>query len=120
MLSNLMLFENLEDIRKFLRSSFFVLSVVALIAGAMGSLMSGMWDFVPPKEGVFSFGSYFEGMKFGAFLAGLGLIPYWMFHAVIGNLRLSWANVRFKALRLLWVVCWAGFLVFFLSRGLAI
>ena len=106
--------------KKFLQSSFLVLSSVALLAGAMGSLLGGMWDFVPPKEGVYSFGNYFQGARTGALFAAFGLIPYWIFHAVVGDIRHSWADVPYKPWRLLWVVCWAGFLSLFFARSLAV
>ena len=97
-----------------------MLSVIVLIAGACGALLSGMWDFQPPPKGVFSFGNYVDGAKFGMTLAAAGLVPYWLFHAVVGNLSVSWKNLRNKVWRVIWVLCWAAFLGGFSSRGLAI
>ena len=109
-----------EGEMKFFRSSFLVLSLIAILAGASGALLSGMFDFKPPPEGIFSFGNYLHGARFGATLAALGLVPYWLFHAVVGDILVSWDALEYKVWRVIWVVCWAMFLAFFLSRGLAV
>ena len=106
--------------RKLFLSSFFILTVTAILFGAIGALFSGVWDFGPPAEGVYSYGNYLDGIRFGGIIAIMGLIPYWAFHLFVGDAFYQWEDVNKKPLRVAWVVCWAGFLSFFLSCGLAV
>ncbi len=103
--------------RIFFGSSFFILTMVALLCGAFGALSSGMWDLKPPDPGIYSFGSYSDGTKIGATLAAMGLIPYWIFHMILGDAFRSWEDLDNKIQRVAWVVCWASFLGWFFSRS---
>ena len=105
---------------KLLNSSFFILTIIAILSGIIGAWMSGMWDFLPPDAGIYSFGSYLDGAGFGSILAIIGLIPYWIFHLVVGDAFYSWANLDNKVTRIAWVACWATFLGYFFSRSLAV
>jgi hypothetical protein len=108
---------------KFLRlhgSSFVVLTAIALLAGAIGALMSGWWGILPTEESPFSFRNLFDGAVFGATIASIGLIPYWAFHAVLRTIMDSWAGLKYKTFRVFWVVCWATALGYGFSRGLSV
>ncbi|MEP3653501.1 MAG: hypothetical protein ABJO36_01280 [Litorimonas sp.] len=110
-------------ISKFLRlqgSSFIVLTAIALLAGAIGALMSGWWGIRPTEENLFSFGNLFDGAAFGATIASIGLIPYWAFHAVLRTIMDPWVGLKYKAFRALWVVCWAMALGYGFSRSLSV
>ena len=110
----------LEKIQIFLKSSFVVLSIIAILCGSVGALLSGMWDIKPPPKGIYSFGNYNDGIKWGAFIAAIGLIPYWIFHLLVGDARVSWKELKHRKLRVVWVICWALFLGWFFSRSLAV
>lgn len=106
--------------KKVFESSFLALSTIAILSGVTGAWLSGMWDLTPPDAGIYSFGNYLDGAGFGAILVVLGLIPYWIFHLVVGDAFHSWAEMKNKARRIIWVVCWALFLGWFFSRSLAV
>lgn len=105
---------------KALKSSFLALTAIAILSGITGAWLSGMWDLTPPDAGIFSFGNYLDGAGFGSLLAVIGLIPYWIFHLIVGNAFCSWSDLDNKIRRVLWIVCWAGFLGWFFSRSLAV
>jgi len=105
--------------RKFFGSSLFWLSLLAILAGAIGALLSGIWDPLP-ADGVFSYGSYFYGAKSGALWASICLVPYWVFHAVVGDIFVSWEQMKNKLWRVAWVICWAGVPSWLISLGLAV
>ena len=81
---------------KFFKSSFFILTTIAILSGSIGALLTGAWDLTPPPQGIYSYGNYIDGAKFGAFCAVLGLIPYWIFHLIIGDATNSWKNSKSK------------------------
>ena len=109
-----------DFMRNLFSSSFIVLTSIAILCGVLGALVSGMWDFVPPAQGIYSFGNYFDGAIFGAVLAAIGLIPYWIFHMFTGIIRTQWKNVSNKKLRIVWIFCWATFLGVFFSKSLVV
>jgi len=106
--------------QKFLSSSFFILTTIALLCGASGALLSGMWDFRPPQADIYSYGNYIDGAKFGVLLSTIALIPYWTFHLIKGNALKEWRVIDKKLWRVAWVIVWATFIGFFFSRSLAI
>lgn len=106
--------------KKFAGSSFLVLTIIAMLSGVIGAWLSGMWDLKPPTSDIYSFGDYIHGAKFGSVLASIGLVPYWIFHLIVGDAFSSWANLDNKLRRIAWVVCWAAFMGFFFSRSLAV
>ena len=106
--------------QKFLSSSFFILTTIALLSGASGAVLSGMWDFRSPQAGMYSHGTYLDGAKFGVFLTTIALVPYWAFNLIRGNAFKQWKAIDKKIWRVSWVLCWATFIGFFFSRSLAI
>lgn len=103
-------------IRKFLRSSFLVLSLVALVSGVGGSLISGVWVLVPRAD-IPSHGSYFKGAMWGLFWACVGLVPYWVFQNLMGDIFVSWARLKNKIWRIWSAVCWAGLSTWVITLG---
>lgn len=105
---------------KFFKSSFFILTAIAILSGSTGALLTGAWDLTPPPQGIYSYGNYIDGAKFGAFCAVLGLIPYWIFHLIIGDATNSWKNSKSKKRRIAWVVLWASFSGWFFTMSLSV
>ena len=96
--------------KKFFRSSFFVLTVIALLASVSGAFLAATID-TPPKSRLNSaFKNFLGSVILGPMPVFFGLIPYWIFHAVIGDITFSWAEIENKLRRVIWVILWAGFL----------
>lgn len=56
-----------------MKSSLFVLTTVAVLPCVVGALASGMWNFMPPDPGIYSFGNYLDASMFANFFGGYGL-----------------------------------------------
>jgi len=106
--------------QKFFKSSFFILTITAIVCGPIGALLSGAWDFIPPPEEYYSYGNYIDGAVFGFWSAIIGLIPYWCFHAIVGDAFHNWSDTDNKKRRIFWVVCWATFLGWFFTMSLSV
>ena len=97
-----------------------MLTAIAYVSGIFGALISGMWDLTPPPKGVFSYGNYLDGAIYSAVFTTIGLIFYWVFHLLIGNLRKPWYNLPDKTMRVTWIVCWPALLSYMFSVGLSV
>ena len=96
--------------KKFFRSSFFVLTVIALLAGICGAFLGATLSLSPTSRLDQALDNFIGSVIFGPRPVFFGLIPYWIFHAVIGDITFSWAAIENKLRRVIWVILWAGFL----------
>ncbi len=97
--------------KKFFRSSFFILTGIALLSGIVGAFLSGWFDVFPDHPMMRSgFLQFLDGVSMGVTSTCVGLLFYWVFHILIDDYRESWADMKNKSRRVIWGICRAGFL----------
>ena len=90
------------------RSSFFILTTIALFAATCGAWMCSWLNVTEPPRDQLSLEYLMDAASWGLVAACMGLIPYWIFHGVRGDFTHSWSDTESKARRAIWVICWAG------------
>lgn len=87
--------------------------MIGLFGGTLGASLSGYFDQSKTQE-------MLEGIGFGALIAALLLVPYWIYLFFAGDGNKAWSDIDNKSGRVFRLVLATGFIAYIFSSSLGV